>query len=176
MNQPLRELFLLRHAKSDWKDKTLDDIQRPISDKGKRAACKISHWIQANQLQPSLVWVSPAKRAQQTLRRLQLPANTQIKTVDSLYLASSTELLTLLTEVPNDINKVMLIGHNPGFEMLLSHLTHQERVVDTPLFPTAALAHFIMPNDWKNLPHGSARLANFIKPKQIQLPNSKENK
>lgn len=175
MSGPLRELILLRHAKSDWKDKSLEDIHRPISDKGKKSACKMAHWIKEKSLSPSLVWVSPAKRAQQTLKRLQLPDITQIKTIDSLYLASDTQLLQLLSEVPTDAERVMLIGHNPGFEMLMAHLTKTISDRSVRLFPTAALAHFIMPNDWKNLPLGSGKLANFVRPKEIQLPNSKES-
>ncbi len=80
-----------------------------------------------------------------------------------------------LSEVPTDAERVMLIGHNPGFEMLMAHLTKTTSDSSARLFPTAALAHFIMPNDWKSLPLGSGKLANFVRPKEIQLPNCKES-
>lgn len=169
----LKELLLLRHAKSDWKDPALEDMERPISDKGKKAACKIAQWIQEHELIPELVLVSPAKRTQQTLNRLDLPKSTQIQTLEALYLADLTTLQRIISQLEAPVSRVMLIGHNPGFEKLTQWLTQTLSPTDPRLFPTASLAHIILPPHWQDLHAGDGRLANFIRPKEINLKKNK---
>ena len=174
MSKQLRELMLLRHAKSDWKEPDLQDIDRPISDKGKKSACKISNWLSQNNALPDLVWVSPAKRAQQTLKRLNLPKDIPVETQELLYLADTDQLKNLLSKIPDQFGRVMLIGHNPGFEKLMRQLMATDDPTKPELFPTATLAHFILPNQWNNLSIGDAKLINFIRPKDIPLASCKE--
>ncbi|MDG4812608.1 histidine phosphatase family protein [Hydrogenovibrio sp. 3SP14C1] len=174
MSKQLRELMLLRHAKSDWKEPDLQDIDRPISDKGKKSACKISNWLSQNNALPDLVWVSPAKRAQQTLKRLNLPKDIPVETQELLYLADTDQLKALLSKIPDQFGRVMFIGHNPGFEKLMRQLMATDDPTKPELFPTATLAHFILPNQWNDLSIGDAKLINFIRPKDITLASCKE--
>lgn len=174
MSKQLRELMLLRHAKSDWKEPDLPDMERPISDKGKKSACKISNWLTQNNVLPDLVWVSPAKRAQQTLKRLNLPKDVPVETQELLYLADTAQLKSLLSNIPEQFERVMLIGHNPGFEKLMRQLMASDELNKPELFPTATLAHFILPTQWQNLSTGDAKLINFIRPKDITLASCKE--
>jgi phosphohistidine phosphatase len=161
----LRELILLRHAKSDWQDTQLADIDRPLSDKGKKNATKMGKWIRKQGLMPDLILVSPAVRTQQTLKRIcnECPANTI--TVDELYLADLNTLKIILANAPI-AQRIMLIGHNPGLERLFNYLNQPPLEPTTHLFPTAALAHFIMPNNWTALEAGDGRLAQFVRPKE----------
>lgn len=174
MSKQLRELMLLRHAKSDWKEPELPDIERPISDKGKKSACKISNWLIQNNVLPDLVWVSPAKRAQQTLKRLNLPKEIPVETQELLYLANTDQLKDLLSKIPEKFGRVMFIGHNPGFEKLMRQLMATDDPNKPELFPTATLAHFILPNQWHDLSTGDAKLINFVRPKDITLASCKE--
>jgi len=174
VSKQLRELILLRHAKSDWKEPGLPDIERPISDKGKKSACKISNWLTQNNVLPDLVWVSPAKRAQQTLKRLNLPKDIPVETQTLLYLASTDQLKSLLSKIPAQFGRVMLIGHNPGFEKLMRQLMATDDPTKPELFPTASLAHFILPHEWQDISTGDAKLINFIRPKDITLASCKE--
>lgn len=168
MANKLRELLLLRHAKSDWSDDQHADIERPISEKGKKQARKIAKWITQQNLTPDLILISPAKRAQQTYRRICQECPSEAKTIASLYMAELEALKSILAGI-QDVNRVMIIGHNPGLEQLLRFLTHNPLDDSTQLFPTASLAHFILPHDWQNLDAGDAKLQQFIRPKDIKL-------
>ena len=117
----LRELMLLRHAKSDWKDADLGDIDRPLSDKGKKNAAKMGKWLNDKNLMPDLILVSPAVRAQQTLKRICNECTANAITVDSLYLADLEQLRQVLADAPQ-AERIMLIGHNPGLEKLFNLL------------------------------------------------------
>ncbi|MGM0541612.1 MAG: SixA phosphatase family protein [Pseudomonadota bacterium] len=166
MASKLRELMLLRHAKSDWKQSNLMDINRPLSDKGKKSALKMGKWLRSQNLMPDLILASPAKRAQQTLRRIcsECPANKV--TVDELYLADLSTLQKILAEAPEAM-RVMIIGHNPGLEYLYRFLHNEPEEDAIHLFPTASLAHFILPQDWHALEQGDGKLVRFIRPKDI---------
>ncbi|WP_029408295.1 histidine phosphatase family protein [Thiomicrorhabdus sp. Milos-T2] len=167
MASKLRELMLLRHAKSDWKQEDLADIDRPLSDKGKKHAAKLGKWLNQNNLMPDLILVSPALRAQQTLRRICNECAATAITVESLYLADINQLKQVLAEAPF-AERIMLIGHNPGLESLFNYLVAQPDASHVQLFPTCGLAHLIMPNDWTSLEPMDGKLQQFITPKKIK--------
>lgn len=168
MSNRLRELILLRHAKSDWKDESLEDIDRPLCGKGKKSAAKVGKWLQQQNIIPDLILTSPAIRAQQTLKRICSECGSQTQTVEALYLADLDTLLAILAEA-QDVDRLMIIGHNPGLERLFNFLNSSAQESETHLFPTAGLAHFILPDDWQNLSRGDGKLLQFIRPKDIQL-------
>ena len=168
MASKLRELMLLRHAKSDWKQPGLIDIARPLSDKGKKNALKIGKWLKSQNLMPDLILVSPAQRAQQTLRRICSECSANTVTVDELYLADLDTLRKILADAPA-AERVMIIGHNPGLERLYRFLHNEPEEDAIHLFPTASLAHFILPQDWNNLEQGDGKLTQFIRPKEIKF-------
>lgn len=166
MSQPLRELLIIRHAKSDWSDETLPDIERPLSEKGKKQACKIGNWLQEQGLLPDLILVSPATRAQQTLSRLMRhwESKPPSETLNSLYNADLETLFQALQQVPSQAGRVAIIGHNPGLEQLLAWLTGTKENSD---LSTCAVAHLIMPTDWKTLHEGVAKRTQLITPKDV---------
>jgi len=163
----LRELMLLRHAKSDWKDANLADIDRPLSDKGKKNAAKMGKWLNDKNLMPDLILVSPAVRAQQTLKRICNECSANAITVDSLYLADLEQLCQVLADAPH-AERIMLIGHNPGLETLFNLLIPKNDPSDVQLFPTCALAHLILPGDWSNIESGDGKLQQFVTAKDIK--------
>lgn len=167
MPNRLRELMLLRHAKSDWKIEDLEDIERPLADRGKKNAVKMGKWLNKNNLMPDLILVSPALRAQQTLKRICNECPSSAITVEELYMAELEQLLNVLAQAPQ-AERVMLIGHNPGLESLLNMLVLESEPDQVQLFPTCAMAHLILPDDWSNIEAGSARLQQFITPKEIK--------
>lgn len=165
----LRELMLLRHGKSCRKS-SLSDIERPLEDKGKKATLKIRNWLKAQSLLPDLILTSPAKRALQTLKRVCPDKTTNIIEVPELYLADLNSLLSVLANCPN-ANRVLIIGHNPGLEQLISYLSQTQiessLSPQTKLFPTSALAHFIMPESWQSLNAGEGKLTKLIRPRDL---------
>jgi phosphohistidine phosphatase len=117
---------------------------------------------------PDAVWVSPAKRAQQTLKRLQLPKEIPVTTVDHLYLANLDQLEQLLTRFPESMHRLLWIGHNPGFEQFLARLLGpavQAQPHNKP-FPTATLAHLLLSDQQSN--EGRGRLLHYVRPKDLK--------
>ncbi len=168
MPNRLRELILLRHAKSDWKDESLDDIDRPLSERGRKNAAKVGKWVLQHNLTPNLILTSPARRAQQTLRRICNECGSETRIIDELYNAELETLQAILAGAP-EVERLMIIGHNPGLERLFNFLNKHTEEAETHLFPTASLAHFVLPDDWQDLQSGDGRLIQFIRPKEIKL-------
>lgn len=162
----LRELQLLRHAKSNHKQPVPSDKERTISDKGKKSASKMRHWLQEQQLLPDYVLVSSATRAQQTFKRLFPEQTIPFQTLDELYLATAEGMLTLLRQVPSNYHRVMLIGHNPGL-VNFSDALNEQPIEQISLFPTCALAHYVLPSQWSELNWAEGKLINFVNPKAL---------
>ena len=141
---PERTLILLRHAKSDWSGDD-SDIERPLAKRGRRQAPDTGKWLAANVDSIDLAVVSPARRARSTWElvaaELDTPPRTRID--DRVYVASDRELLALVQELPDEIETVVLVGHNPGIEDLASLLTGE-----SPPMPTSALAVITWTGTW----------------------------
>ncbi|MGD8912041.1 MAG: histidine phosphatase family protein [Candidatus Thiodiazotropha sp.] len=166
-----RELMLLRHGKSDWSQQ-LDDFKRPLKDRGKRGAQRMGVWLLQQRLQPDFVISSPAERAivtaQKTIKTMGGDASA-IKQDRRIYAANVNELLEVLADVPAESKRVMLVGHNPGLEMLTEYL-HGQRIPmpsDGKLIPTATLALIEMPDDWRDLQAGDGELLSLVRPSSM---------
>jgi phosphohistidine phosphatase len=173
-----RELLLLRHGKSDWKADA-DDFHRPLKDRGKRGAQRIGVWLLQQALIPDLVIASPAERALVTAEKcckvMGIPAS-RIQPDDRVYLADPERLMEVLADCPAEARRVLLVGHNPGLEMLLEHLADQPPSIppDGKLLPTATLARLQVSGSWQSLDRGQARLTQVLRasslPKKFPFP------
>lgn len=134
---PSKTLLLLRHAKSTWDDPQLNDHDRPLNGRGRKAAKRIGRLIVEHQFAIELVLCSTAVRTRETAARVfhnwQTPPAIEFR--DDLYHATPSQFVEVLRQIAEPTQCVMLIGHNPGLEEFAGQLTGQE----TP-FPTAALA------------------------------------
>jgi phosphohistidine phosphatase len=162
-----KQLFLLRHAKSSWEDPQLDDHDRPLAPRGRRAAKAMADHLRAAEIQPSLVLCSTARRARETLDGLAVEGEVRIER--ELYGASTGELLERLHRVPEGIESTLLIGHNPAIQGLALTVagrgTQLARVQRK--FPTGALAALTFAGDWDALTPGCAELVAFVRPKEL---------
>ncbi len=148
-----KEILLLRHGKSDW-PANVEDEQRPLKDRGKRSAQRMGAWLAQQNLLPDFIISSPAERAKVTaeksLKAMGLEAQ-MIHFDRRIYLADVDELLNVINEIPRHAERILLVGHNPGLEMLMFFLA--EALPPEPengkWFPTAALARFEMPATWQ---------------------------
>lgn len=134
----LLHLLLMRHAKSSWKDKTLEDHARPLNKRGSRDAPQMGRAMARRGLTPERILCSDARRAQQTLEGL-LPtliarrAPHSLETIEDsrLYMAELDMLRAIVGGQPATVKRVMLVGHNPGLEEFLDYLCGEEQRVTT---------------------------------------------
>jgi len=116
----VHNLYLLRHAKSSWDDPSLADHERPLSPRGARAAQLMAAQLRGA-VAPALVLCSTALRARQTLQVLSLAS--EVCYEDGLYAAGAAELLGRLQRLVDQVASAMVIGHNPGLQLLAVSLT-----------------------------------------------------
>ncbi len=170
----MRHLILLRHAKSSWDDPSLDDFDRPLAPRGIEAAKRMGREIARRGWLPASVLVSPALRTRQTweLASAELPGTPTVEFRQPLYEATAATILAELTSVRKTTGTLLVIGHNPGMEDLARRLARDDSDPGAlarlrAKFPTAALACFAFDDAWKGLGPRSARLTDFLIPKDL---------
>lgn len=166
-------LSLLRHAKSDWGDARLDDFDRPLAKRGRKAAPEMAEQMIAAKLEPELVLCSSARRTRETLALITpaLAGEPRIKFEEELYLAPAMTLLDRLRRVKRGISHVLMIGHNPGLQALALELTLDGAREDIRAlaikFPTAALAVLTFPvAAWSEIGPASGKLISLVTPQK----------
>jgi len=160
-----RTLYLLRHAKSSWKDDSLRDFDRPLKGRGQDAAKQIGKRLGEEKPQPELVVCSPAVRTRETadivLKHAHLKVDLNFD--ERIYEASLRDLLQVVADVPDGKQVVLMIGHNPGFEELVAFLSGEHRRM-----PTCGLAKIRLEvASWKDVRAGEGTLEWFIAPKEL---------
>jgi phosphohistidine phosphatase len=167
----VKRVLLLRHAKSSWKDATRTDHDRPLTGRGRRAAKAIGRHLQEQRPPPGLVLCSTAKRARETLRRIE-PAlgRSEVRAERLLYGASADALLERLRRLPDTVDSVLVIGHNPGLQELTLALADAGHARDRVAvkYPTAALVTLEFAGEhWRELEPGAAELVAFVRPRDL---------
>lgn len=166
-------LHLVRHAKAS-RDNPVDDHDRPLAPRGRRAAPEMARWMAEQGIAPELVLVSTARRCRETWAGMQaeFPARPTVEMEDGLYLASAAEILARLRRLPAGRREVMVIGHNPGLHELAASLAgdgaESERRQLQEKFSTGALATLSSPRlDWSDLGPRRLSLVRFVRPADI---------
>jgi phosphohistidine phosphatase len=171
----VKTLLLLRHAKSSWENPTLDDRDRPLAKRGKRAAERIGRFMEDNEISPALILCSPARRALDTLAtvRPRLGADAEVHTDEAIYTFDADDLLERLRSVPSSVASVMVVGHNPALHDLASLLAgdgESDALAQLRIkFPTGALAVLDLGGaDWSRLSAGQAYLTALVLPRRLE--------
>ena len=158
-------LYLLRHAKSSWKDSSLRDFDRPLKGRGRDAAEQTGKRLATEKLSYLFVICSPAARTRETAELVLRHSGVRVdaRLDERIYEASLRDLLQVVADIPDDKQTAMMIGHNPGFEELLAFLTGEYRRM-----PTCALAKIKLDvANWKDVKAGGGSLDLFITPKEL---------
>lgn len=145
----MRTVLLLRHAKSSHADSALADHDRPLAERGRRAAPRMGRLLVDAELVPDAIISSTARRTQETAELLaeECAFEGPLLYDERLYLASSRTIAAVLSRSPARFNTILIVGHNPGLEDLVRRLTRRDETM-----PTAALAHIELPIDaWHDL-------------------------
>ena len=162
----MKALLILRHAKSSWKDASLADHDRPLNKRGKRDAPRMGKLLQEQALVPDRIISSTAKRARNTAKAVAKACHCEdkVELTPEFYHAGPGSYLAVLQDVPNDNQRVMVVGHNPGMEALVAHLTGRMETMST-----AALAHIELPIEkWADLDYEvQGELLHLWRPKAL---------
>ncbi len=122
----MRQLFLIRHAKSSWSDPQLDDLQRPLNGRGKKNALEMGRRLAAMAVQPDLIVASPAMRTRKTAKAIARGCGgkeTLLRWHDDLYFGPPASHLELLVHLAPEVDVLFLVGHNPAISEVAEFLT-----------------------------------------------------
>ena len=162
----MKTLILLRHAKSSWANPEMDDIDRPLNKRGKRAAADLGAWLRREGWIPDEVLCSAARRTRETFDRLKL-ASCDPTLREDIYEAPPGRLLAALQGATGET--VMMVGHNPGIGALAQYLAatkpQHPRFDDYPTGAVTILRFDIA--DWAEIQPGTGEVAVFVTPHDL---------
>jgi phosphohistidine phosphatase len=168
----MKTLYVLRHAKSDWGDESLPDFDRPLNHRGHKAARAIGHEMSSRGIHPDLVITSPAVRAKETVERMLHGYGENLPVTENrrIYEAATGGLIEIVRNAPEDADRLLIVGHNPGFQELVVALSEPSSLREEAeqKFPTGALAEIRFSiARWSELAPGTGQLEDLIKPRDL---------
>jgi phosphohistidine phosphatase len=172
----MRQLLLLRHAKSSWDDPRMVDHARPLDARGQHDAAAMGDAMRRLGLSPDIVLVSSARRTRETLAAIEpIEGSPLVDEHDALYLAPAERMIEMLHAVPETARSVLVIGHNPGLHNLALALLGpaglarggRDAEALAEKYPTGALAEFAIATPWWGVEEGGGRLVRFLCPRDL---------
>jgi phosphohistidine phosphatase len=163
----MKNLIIMRHAKSDWENSSLSDFDRPLNERGVKTATYMGSVVQERNKMPDLIISSPANRAKTTAKLFAKTCNYQgkIHYNDELYFGSLDEIIKIVREGDNKHHSIMIVGHNPTWELLVYRLLRSPENVH---MPTAAIASLIFEiENWQELKPKTGELEFLLIPKEL---------
>ncbi len=112
----MKKIYFIRHAKSSWKDETIDDFERPLNSRGKRDVAFMGKRLKMFEVKPDIIYTSPAVRAQKTTKELVKEMDydkKKIKTIDTLFESSYEHYMELIHATDDQYASIFIIAHNP---------------------------------------------------------------
>ena len=146
----MKKLYLLRHAKSSWKDLTLSDFNRPLNKRGKRDAPLMAKKLKELGIRPDIIISSPAKRAHKTAKIFAKTLHATLETEEKLYEAHTSDIKEVIQAAFKKYDSVMIVGHNPELTMF------NDEISNIPIFniPTTGIVGISFQNDGTSLNKG----------------------
>ncbi|HCS20682.1 MAG TPA: hypothetical protein DIW47_09015 [Bacteroidetes bacterium] len=172
----MKSIYLLRHAKSSWKDAELSDIDRPLNKRGKSDAPMMGRYFSKKHIHPQLIISSPAKRAFKTAALVATELGYEEKNIHidmELYGANVNELLSIIQKQEASLDRVMLVGHNPAFTLAVFFFTG-ESIAN---LPTCGLVRIDFDTKrWKLVKEGKGKLRLFEYPRSVEMLSKHKKK
>ncbi|MCP5086457.1 MAG: histidine phosphatase family protein [Rhodobacteraceae bacterium] len=170
----MKTLLLMRHGKSSWDNPLLADHDRPLADRGEKAAARMGQWLADEGLKPDAVILSSALRVTQTWAGVQkqLGIPLTVRPDRDLYMISAYSLLQTILRQGGTAETLIVVNHEPTLshlsEMLAKPPVAQECARAFVSFPTAAIARFEFDiKNWSDLRQRQADFSQFVRPKQL---------
>lgn len=160
----MKKLYLVRHAKSDWSNPSLDDFDRPLNQRGKKNAPFMGKVLKKKKIKPDLIISSPAYRARETARKIakKIRYLDEIMYNEHLYEASLKEILEIVTFIEDEYDEVFIVGHNPGLNTLAFYLVDFNENI-----PTSGILEIEFNSQtWREINKKNAKLVSFEYPKK----------
>ncbi len=164
----MKQLVLIRHAKSEWANVVVKDFDRTLNTRGFSDAPKMGLRLKELTALPQLVISSPAERAKLTAQLLLEQVGfdvDQVQWEENIYEASARILLQVVNELPDEYDTVWLFGHNPGLSYLAEYLTGGE----VGNIPTCGIYAIDLDVDsWTEVSQHSGNKKFYIYPKLVE--------
>ncbi|MBM3403958.1 MAG: hypothetical protein FJY10_03610 [Bacteroidetes bacterium] len=164
----MKELFLVRHAKSSWEDVANSDFERPLLEKGIKRMRKVIDVLLEKQVKIDLLITSPAKRTYETSLIIANQfgiTEDEIRQEKMLYEGSVADYEDLFYDLSDHINTLMIVGHNPSITMFANRFL--ERKID--YLPTAGVVGITFKTDqWESVFSSPSEISLIIIPKQLK--------
>lgn len=162
----MKQLLIIRHAKSDWGDAQLDDFDRPLNKRGHLTAPEMAARLASKKIIPELLISSPALRAITTAQYFAKALGHQEKDIvkkTAVYESSDATLLKIVNQIENSFNFVAIFGHNPGLTNLAITLAD----FDVYNIPTCGMVLIEFPfDDWAMISSGTGIVKFYDYPKR----------
>lgn len=165
----MKTLSLLRHAKSSWKDSSLDDFDRPLNKRGRRQSAALGDLLAGLHWSPDLLLVSPAVRTYDTARCIGAHLSLKsaaLRTDKTLYEADWSHLFERIRATDDKIDHLMLCAHNPGLTDLINRISDSQ-VANLPTCGLAVLRLNV--KSWSELGQSPGALSLLLTPKGLNF-------
>ena len=162
----MKQIYILRHAKSSWDNSNLNDFERPLADRGISDAKKMSKFLKDMNIKIDKVLCSNAIRAKETFDLTADGFNFEIDKatyLDKLYFGDTTTIIQDLKELDESLNNILIVGHNPTLHYLVEILTNES----INRFTTCNLATISHDGEWVSLKSQQCSLKSLIRPKEL---------
>ncbi len=168
----MKKLYLIRHAKSSWKDITLDDFDRPLNKRGKTDAPFMAQKLKDKNIYPDIIISSPAKRAKSTAKAFKKIFDTKKQIIfdPSIYHALLDEMEEIIENMDNKYDTVFMVAHNPTInEFVEAHINMYENI------PTCGIVGISFESKkWKDALCSNKKLLLFDYPKSQKTEKNED--
>lgn len=166
----MKTLYLMRHAKSSWDNRSLSDYERPLNERGLRDAPFMGNILSKLISTPQMLFSSPAQRAISTAEVVAQSLNFDLQKIikdEKIYHAVVSDIMRIIYSVDDKYERIMIFGHNPTFTQLSNYLS--AKIIDN--IPTSGFVQIDFDlNSWKNIEGNSGKLILFEYPKKYLKP------
>ena len=160
----MKNLYILRHAKSSWDDFTLKDFDRPLSTRGIQDAELMGNYFKSKRKVLDLVLSSPSKRTEETLEHFFIKTSQNIIFNETIYHSSEQNIYSVIKDVERSISSLMIVGHNPSMHEFSESFSGQF----IEKFSTCSLASFEFDDEWVNVCENLGNLTEFKIPSELR--------